>query len=135
MQQFKAFLLQYSTWIKYGLIVTNFLVMIIAIKVFINYTTITENIQEVEQQQQRVEDQIAFVEKFQLKYLDSDHAQYFLYHENTLLFPGEKIIAFEKEVPIESIEKSIDPLKLSPAESRQRYWLQKKQANSSKSED
>lgn len=133
MQQFKAFLLQYSTWIKYGLILTNFLLMIVAIKVFINYATITENIEEVEQQQQRVEDQIAFVENFQLKYLDSDHAQYFLYHENTLLFPGEKIVAFEKKIPEIPIESQENSIKLSPAQSRNKYLYQKIQTiNSSK---
>ena len=134
MNRIKKLILQYSGILKYGLLFINFFLMIFAIGIYINYATIIENTDAFGAQQKNVENQIIYTENFQLKYLDSEHAKYFLYHENTLLFPGERIINFEKAAP-KPREKDIpveERLKLSPKEAWKRYFNEKKTSNISK---
>ena len=130
MNRIKKLILQYSGILKYGLLFINFFLMIFAVRIYINYATIIENTEAIGAQQKNVENQIIYTENFQLKYLDSEHAKYFLYHENTLLFPGEKIINFEKGNP-KIVEKNLpveERIKLSPKEAWKRYFNEKKQA-------
>ena len=79
-----------------------------------------------EQDSYHLQDEIFFVEKFQMSYLSSDYADYFLAHENNVLFPGEVIIIFEEMKP-EIVEEEnlldvLDPDVMSAKDAWQHFW-------------
>ena len=74
-----------------------------AIQIYMNYITIIENTESIKIQNARVQEEIAYINNFQMKYLDSDHAKFFLSHENNILKDGETVVAFK------GIEKEISP--------------------------
>lgn len=88
---------KYSTWIKYGGSFLAFFLLIIAVRTYINFTTIQNTISSTEYEILQTEDKIAFTENFLLKYLDSEYASYFLAHENNNLFAWEYIIQLKEQ--------------------------------------
>ena len=95
--------------------------MIMAIRTYINYTTIQDAIINVELDIKNSEEEIAYTNKFLKKYLDSEYADYFLAHKNNILFYWEYIIRFEsaKEYnPEDDDKKEKDNIINSPQESR-----------------
>ena len=66
--------------------------MLIAIKTYVNYSTIVDEIENVNNNINAVEQEIAYAEKFYSKYLDSEYSMYFLSHKNNILFDLEYII-------------------------------------------
>jgi hypothetical protein len=81
--------------------------MIVAIKTYINYSTIKDAIIEVEYDIQNENEKIAYSNSFLKPYLDSEYADYFQAHKNNILFYGEYIVRFEsaKETKIEDDEE------------------------------
>lgn len=75
-------------------IVVFVIIMIIAIKTYINYNTIVEAIDKVNTDIELTNREIAYSENFYKKYLDSEYAPYFLAHKNNTLFYNEMIIRF-----------------------------------------
>jgi hypothetical protein len=102
--------------------------MIIAIKTYINYSTIIDAIIEVEYDIQNENEKIAYSNSFLKPYLDSEYADYFQAHKNNILFYGEYIVRFEsaKEAKIqEDKEIKDDNIINSPQESWQ-YFIKSK---------
>ena len=66
--------------------------MLIAVKTYVNYSEIVNEIDNVNKNINAVEQEIAYAEKFYSKYVDSDYSTYFLSHKNNVLFDGEYII-------------------------------------------
>lgn len=99
-------------------------VMLIAIKTYVNYSTIVDEIKNVNNNINAVEQEIAYAENFYSKYLDSEYSMYFLSHKNNILFDWEYIIKISttpKEVENQNNEnKEKDHLE-TPQESRQRF--------------
>ena len=78
------------------------IVMLIAIKTYINYSAIIDEIKKVNDNINNKEQEIAYAENFYTKYLDSEYSMYFLSHKNNILFDGEYIIKIStSEKPIE----------------------------------
>lgn len=67
-------------------------VMILAIKTYVNYNVIEQEIEKVNDSIESINQEIAYSENFYKKYLDSDYANYFLAHKNNSLFNWEVII-------------------------------------------
>lgn len=67
-------------------------VMLFAIKTYVNYSMITEEIEKVNYEIESTKQEIAYSQNFYSKYLDSDYAMYFLSHKNNVLFDNEYII-------------------------------------------
>lgn len=89
---------RYWNRIKIFWIVIAIVVMLFAIKTYINYSMIKEEIEKVNSDIDLVQQEIAYSEKFYSKYLDSDYSNYFLSHKNNILFDWEYIIMIsEKE--------------------------------------
>ena len=63
---------------------------------YINYVSIEDAIQSTIDESQQKNLELAFTENFLLNYEKSEYAQYFLQHENNILWKGEFIIRFEK---------------------------------------
>lgn len=100
------------------------IVMLIAVKTYVNYSAIIDEIENVNNNINAVEQEIAYAEKFYSKYLDSDYSMYFLSHKNNVLFDWEyiiKISTIPKETESQNNENKEKNNKETPQESRQRF--------------
>lgn len=76
---------RYGTLIKRGLLIINIIFMLMATQILMNYTTIIENTETITLQAAKVQEEIDYIKNYQLKFLNSDHAKFFLAHENNVL--------------------------------------------------
>jgi len=98
--------------------------MLIAVKTYVNYSAIIDEIENVNNNINAVEQEIAYAENFYSKYLDSYYSMYFLSHKNNVLFDWEYIIKISntpKEVENQNNENKWKSNKETPQESRQRF--------------
>lgn len=95
MDLIRTLLLKYPSHIKYGLMIFVIFLMIIAVKNYLNYDNILFEIDEVKKNTNRVQQQIVYTENFLVPYLNSSYADYFLAHENSILYKWEEVIKFE----------------------------------------
>ena len=98
-----------------------------AIQIYMNYITIIENTETIKNQNNRVQEEIAYINNFQMQYLDSSHAKFFLSHENNILKEWETVIAFkwiEKEVKPEDLSSQEQP---NPREEWKEYFNEKRE--------
>ena len=99
-------------------------VMLVAVKTYVNYSEIVNEIDNVNKNINAVEQEIAYAEKFYSKYLDSDYSMYFLSHKNNVLFDGEYIIKISttpKESENENYNDNEKNQRETPQESRKRF--------------
>ncbi len=100
---------KYSTHIKYILIVVILLAMIMSIRTYLNFVAIEDAIQNVQLKTIQTQNEILYVKNFLIPYLSSEYAEYFLSHENSVLFPHEAIVWFESQSEQDIIkEKSLN---------------------------
>ena len=100
------------------------IVMLIAVKTYVNYSAIVNEIENVNKNINAVEQEIAYAENFYSKYLDSDYSMYFLSHKNNVLFDWEYIIKISttsKESENQDNENPEKDYHETPQESRQRF--------------
>ncbi len=71
--------------------------MIVSIRTYMNYLAIEVSIENVNQETQQITQRKLYEENFLIPYEMSEYAEYFLRHENNILFPWEFIIRFEEE--------------------------------------
>ena len=95
MFQLKSLLNTYWTKIKYALWVLLFIVMIIAIRTYVNYLTVVNSIESVDALSTSVQNEMDYTQNFQKKYLASDYGYLFLAHDNSMVFRWEEIILFK----------------------------------------
>ena len=95
MFQLKSLLNTYWTKIKYALWVLLFIVMIIAIRTYVNYLTVVNSIESVDALATSVQNEMDYTQNFQKKYLASDYGYLFLAHDNSMVFRWEEIILFK----------------------------------------
>lgn len=125
----KNLIIQKGFWIKRSLIASSIFFMLIAVQTYINYQNILVNTESVEEQAQKVLDEISYFNHFQLKFLNVDYAQKFIAHENNILSDGEALITFQIQTPALELTWSHTPdPKKSPREERKTFF--DKQLNS-----
>lgn len=95
MEIIQRLILKYPSHIKYWLLVLAIFVMIIAIKNYLNYDSILLEIDEVKNNNNKTQQQILYTKNFLVPYLSSSYADYFLAHENSILYKTEQVIKFE----------------------------------------
>lgn len=91
----KALLDTHGSKIKYLLLVVLILVMLLAVRTYINYITIIETTNTVEKRTANVQTEMDYTQNFQTRYLASEYGHLFLAHDNNSLFRGESIISFK----------------------------------------
>ena len=99
-------------------------VMMIAVKTYVNYSAIVDEIENINGDIESVEQKTAYAKNFYLKYVDSEYYMYFLSHKNNILFDGEYIIKItDNPTENENQDKeNIDKVHHeTPQESRQRF--------------
>ena len=100
------------------------IVMLIAVKTYVNYSAIVDEIENVNNNINAVEQEIAYAENFYSKYLDSEYSMYFLSHKNNILFDGEYIIKISttpKGTENQNNENKEKDQHETPQESRHRF--------------
>lgn len=95
MDKLKYFLLRHPNRIKYGFFIVDMFLVLMAIKIFINYNNIEQAIEQTALESYTKAEELGYTQNFQLAYEKSDYAQRFLKHENNMLLPGEIIIKFQ----------------------------------------
>jgi len=95
MFKLKTILNLYWTKIKYALWVAFFVAMIFAIRTYVNYLNVVEEINKVDAKTASVQNEMDYAQNFQKKYLASDYGYLFLAHDNSMIFDGEEIILFK----------------------------------------
>lgn len=95
MFQLKSILNTYWTKLKYALWIVFFIVMIFAIRTYVNYLAVVDSIETVDARTASVQNEMDYAENFQKKYLASDYGYLFLAHDNSMIFRGEEIILFK----------------------------------------
>jgi Tfp pilus assembly protein PilE len=99
----RSLALKHYGLIMVGLIILVIILMILAIREYINYATIGENIARQQDAQAYRSEKIAYEENFLIPYLESSSALFFYQHENSILGENEFLIQFERpETPEES---------------------------------
>ena len=126
MFQLKSLLNTYWTKIKYALWVLLFIVMIIAIRTYVNYLTVVNSIESVDALATSVQNEMDYTQNFQKKYLASDYGYLFLAHDNSMIFDGEEIILFKSsEDVVESwFNADLTHIPYRPTEEEQRKSME-----------
>jgi hypothetical protein len=92
------FIQKYSTQLKYWLLFFAIIFMIFAIRSYLNNIAILDAIDWVEKEKKAKIDEINFTQNFLTKYLWSDYADYFLAHENSILYKNEFILRLDMNI-------------------------------------
>ena len=126
MFQLKAILDTYWTKIKYALWVALFIAMIFAIRTYVNYLTVVDSIETVNDRTASVQNEMDYAQNFQKKYLASDYGYLFLAHDNSMIFDGEEIILFKSsEDVVESwFNADLTHIPYRPTEEEQRKMME-----------
>ena len=82
---------------KYWLGIVVIFAMIVSIRTYLNYLAIEVSIENVRQETVQITQRKLYEENFLIPYEESEYNQYFLRHENNMLFPGEYIIRFKNQ--------------------------------------
>lgn len=115
--------LRKSTYRRYGIFILTIFFSYYSIQAIINNKTIDASIEEVKQNNDLVEEEIAFKTNFYQNYLKGEYASYFLGHENSQLYRWERILKIKQRAT--QLEEAALPERegeeriLTPQESRQ----------------
>jgi len=103
--------------------------MIMSIRTYLNFVAIEDAIRLVELRTDKTQEEIDYVHKFLLPYLSSEYSEYFLSHENNVLFRWERIIRFETLSQRKEIDQSTGVIPketyMSAKDSWRRFWLER----------
>ena len=126
MFKLKSILNLYWTKIKYALWVAFFVAMIFAIRTYVNYLNVVEEINKVDARTASVQNEMDYAQNFQKKYLASDYGYLFLAHDNSMIFDGEEIILFKSsEDVVESwFNADLTHIPYRPTEEEQRKMME-----------
>ena len=126
MFQLKTILNIYWTKIKYALRVVFFIAMIFAIRTYVNYLNVVEEINKVDARTASVQNEMDYAQNFQKKYLASDYGYLFLAHDNSMIFNGEEIILFKSsEDVVETwFNTDLTHIPYRPTEEEQRKMME-----------
>ena len=126
MFKLKTILNLYWTKIKYALWVGFFIAMIFAIRTYVNYLNVVEEINKVDAKTASVQNEMDYAQNFQKKYLASDYGYLFLAHDNSMIFDGEEIILFKSsEDVVETwFNTDLTHIPYRPTEEEQRKMME-----------
>ncbi len=125
----KHFIKAHNSLLKRWFFIASLVFMLMAIQIYMNYVTIIESTELIKKQNVKVQEEIDYINNYQLKYLDSNHAKNFLAHENNILKDGETVIVFQwikNEEKAEIIEVQKED---SPRDEWKQYFSQKREKN------
>ena len=127
-QEIKIFIKEHNTLLKWWLFIASLVFMLMAIQIYMNYITIIENIQTIKIQNSKVQEEIDYINNYQLKFLNSNHAKTFLSHENNILKEWETVIDFKWKEQETTIVKEVIK-ENTPREEWKIYFTEKREKN------
>jgi len=95
MKKIWSLILQYNSQVKYILIILVFFTMIVGIRSYITRISIEEAVIQKNYETMLEKERFYYTKNFELAYLSSNFADYFLTHENNSLFRDEIIVNFQ----------------------------------------
>lgn len=133
MQDLLRFLKKYPFQIKILLFILDFVFVIIAVKIYINYVWIETTIDDVHKQYDDQTQKVDFYRNFFLYYEQSEYSKYFLQHENNMLGNSEYVIKFENmpdknakiDENVDSLSNDSTILLTKPSEAWKRFFSEK----------
>ena len=130
MFKLKTILNLYWTKIKYALWVAFFVAMIFAIRTYVNYLNVVEEINKVDARTASVQNEMDYAQNFQKKYLASDYGYLFLAHDNSMIFDGEEIILFKSSEDVVKtwFNTDLTHIPYRPTEEEQRKMMEPMEA-------
>ena len=127
--EIKQFIKAHDSLLKRWFFIASLVFMLMAIQIYMNYVTIIESTETIKKQNIKVQEEIDYINNYQLKYLDSNHAKNFLAHENNILKDGETVIDFQW-IKTEEKQEIIEVQKEdSPRDEWKQYFSQKREKN------
>ena len=127
--EIKQFFKEHDSLLKRWSFIASLVFMLMAIQIYMNYVTIIESTETIKKQNIKVQEEIDYINNYQLRYLDSNHAKNFLAHENNILKDGETVIDFEwkeNEIKTEIVEVKKED---SPRDEWKKYFNEKREKN------
>jgi len=77
-------------------VIVNVFILLSAVKTYISYQNLVEEIRLANIQTKKISDEYDFFNNFYNYYLNSDYSSYFKAHENEILFDNEYIVNIKK---------------------------------------
>lgn len=126
MFKLKTILNLYWTKIKYALWAVLFAAMIFALRTYLNYWNVVEEINKVDARTASIQNEMDYAQNFQKKYLASDYGYLFLAHDNSMIFDGEEIILFKSSEDLVETWFNVDltHIPYRPTEEEQRKMME-----------
>jgi len=130
MFKLKTILNLYWTKIKYALWAVLFAAMIFALRTYLNYWNVVEEINKVDARTASIQNEMDYAQNFQKKYLASDYGYLFLAHDNSMIFDGEEIILFKSSEDVVETWFNVDltHIPYRPTEEEQRKMMEPMEA-------
>ncbi len=127
-------LIKYNRYIRYSLFFITLFWLIASIKVYLNNFSIDKNINETIHQTKDYESKTEFEKKFYKNYLSWDYSNFFMSHENDILFSWEVIIklidnnelSWNISDNVEQIQKKDDIMDISDPKESWKYFINSK---------
>jgi len=117
--EIKQFLKEHDSLLKRWCFIASLVFMLMAIQIYMNYVTIIESTETIKRQNIKVQEEIDYINNYQLKYLDSNHAKNFLAHENNILKDWETVIDFKWK----NNEKKSEIIEVKKEDSTRDEWI------------
>lgn len=117
--EIKQFLKEHDSLLKRWCFIASLVFMLMAIQIYMNYVTIIESTETIKRQNIKVQEEIDYINNYQLRYLDSNHAKNFLAHENNILKDWETVIDFKWK----NNEKKSEIIEVKKEDSTRDEWI------------
>jgi hypothetical protein len=121
-EKFLTFIHKNPILSKYGLAIIVLFAMIVSIRTYMNYLAIETSIESVNEETVQITQRKLYEQNFLMPYEQSEYSEYFLWHENNILFPGEFVIRFENERPPNLEETEPENSIKTPQDSRHYFF-------------
>ena len=117
--EIKQFFKEHDSLLKRWCFIASLVFMLMAIQIYMNYVTIIESTETIKRQNIKVQEEIDYINNYQLRYLDSNHAKNFLAHENNILKDWETVIDFKWK----NNEKKSEIIEVKEKDSTRDEWI------------
>ena len=117
--EIKQFLKEHDSLLKRWCFIASLVFMLMAIQIYMNYVTIIESTETIKRQNIKVQEEIDYINNYQLRYLDSNHAKNFLAHENNILKDWKTVIDFKWK----NNEKKSEIIEVKKEDSTRDEWI------------
>ena len=123
--------LRHSTYRRYGIFIATLFFSLYAIQAYVNNQNIENQIRQVESQIHELESRNNYLNNFYTKYLETEYAPYFAWHENGIIYEGEYVIKLKHRIEDDEVilpvqDEKKEAIIISTPQSSWRYFIEEK---------